>query len=165
MQRENVQGLAVAIIDNGQVVSVKAYGRRSVERDLPLTTETVMYGASLTKTAFTYMLMQLVDEGKLNLDASVADLLPRPLPDYEDYMDLSGDERWLALTPRVLLTHTSGFANFRWLEEDKRLRFHHNPGSRYGYSGEGFYCSSSWSRGSALTLAQRCKPASLTASE
>ena len=44
-----------------------------------------------------------------------------------------------ALTPRILLTHTSGFANFRWLEEDRRLRFHHDPGSRYGYSGEGFY--------------------------
>jgi CubicO group peptidase (beta-lactamase class C family) len=43
------------------------------------------------------------------------------------------------LTPRILLTHTSGFANFRWLEPDKRLRFHFPPGTRYGYSGEGFY--------------------------
>ena len=75
----------------------------------------------------------------MNLDASVADLLPRPLPEYEDYTDLAGDDRWRALTPRVLLTHTSGFANFRWLEADKRLQFHHAPGSRYGYSGEGFY--------------------------
>jgi CubicO group peptidase (beta-lactamase class C family) len=139
MKREGVQGMAVAVIEDGKVAHVAAYGRRSVERDLPLTPDTIMYGASLTKTAFAYMVLQFVDEGKLNLDARVADLLPRPLPEYEDYTDLAGDERWRALTPRVLLTHTSGFANFRWLEADKRLQFHHDPGSRYGYSGEGFY--------------------------
>lgn len=139
MAREGVQGLALAVIEDGEVVHVAAYGRRSVERDLPLTTDTVMYGASLTKTAFAYLVMQLVDEGRLDLDASVADLLPRPLPEYEDYGDLAGDERWRALTPRILLTHTTGFANFRWLEPDQRLRFHHDPGTRYGYSGEGFY--------------------------
>ena len=119
MRRESVQGLALAVIDGGQVVHVAAYGQRNVERDLPLTTDTVMYGASLTKTAFAYMVLQLVDEGRLDLDASVADLLPRPLPEYEDYTDLAGDERWRALTPRILLTHTSGFANFRWLEDDQ----------------------------------------------
>ena len=139
MTREGVQGMALAIIENGKVAHVSAYGRRNVERDLPLATDTIMYGASLTKTAFAYMVLQLVDEGRLELDASVADLLPRPLPEYGDYADLAGDERWRALTPRVLLTHTSGFANFRWLEADQRLRFHHDPGSRYGYSGEGFY--------------------------
>ena len=139
MKREGVEGLALAVIESGEVVHVAAYGRRNVAHDLPLTTDTVMYGASLTKAAFAYMVLQLVDEERLDLDASIAKLLPRRLPEYDDYTDLSGDERWLALTPRILLTHTSGFANFRWLEADKRLRFHHDPGKRYGYSGEGFY--------------------------
>jgi CubicO group peptidase (beta-lactamase class C family) len=139
MARERVEGLALAVIDRGKVAHVEAFGRRSRERDLPLTTSTVMYGASLTKTAFAYMVMQLVDEGRLDLDASVADLLPKPLPRYEEFTDLANDERWRALTPRILLTHTSGFANFRWLEPDRRLRFHFDPGTRYGYSGEGFY--------------------------
>jgi CubicO group peptidase (beta-lactamase class C family) len=138
MQREHVQGLALATIDNGAVVHVAAYGIRNAARD-SLTTQTIMYGASLTKTAFTYLVMQLVDEGRLDLDASIADLLPRPLPEYDDYHDLAGDVRWKALTPRILLTHTSGFANFRWLEDDGKLRFHYDPGTRYGYSGEGFY--------------------------
>lgn len=143
MKSENVQGLALAIIEDGKVVQVSAYGYRNVERKLPLNTATIMYGASLTKTAFTYMLLQLVDEGRLDLDASVADLLPRPLPEYDsedyNYTDLAADDRWRALTPRILLTHTSGFANFRWLEPDQKLRFHSQPGTRYGYSGEGFY--------------------------
>ena len=143
MKSENVQGMALAVIQDGKIVHVAAYGDRNVARRLPLTTDTVMYGASLTKTAFTYMLLQLVDEGRLDLDAYVAELLPRPLPEYDsednDYTDLAGDDRWRALTPRILLTHTSGFANFRWLEPDRRLRFHSQPGARYGYSGEGFY--------------------------
>ncbi len=143
MKREDVQGMALAVIEDGKVAHVATYGRRNVERNLPLTTDTIMYGASLTKTAFAYMVLQLVDEGRLDLDTSVAELLPRPLPDYDDgdydYSDLAGDPRWRALTPRILLTHSSGFANFRWLETDQRLRFHYDPGSRYGYSGEGFY--------------------------
>ena len=69
----------------------------------------------------------------------MAGLLPKPLPEYPDYTDLAGDERWRALTPRIVLTHTTGFANFRWLEPDRKLRFHSAPGTRYGYSGEGFY--------------------------
>lgn len=139
MNRDGVEGLALALIDGGKITHVAAYGRRSRERNLPLTTNTVMYGASLTKTAFAYMMMQLVDEGLLDLDKSIAELLPKPLPEYEDYRALAGDDRWRALTPRILLTHTSGFANFRWIEPDRRLRFHFQPGSRYAYSGEGFY--------------------------
>ena len=143
MKRENVQGLALAIIDKGKVVHVSAYGYRNVEKKLPLTVDTIMYGASFTKTAFAYMVLQLVEEGRLDLDASVEKLLPKPLADYaegdDDYSDLKGDDRWKKLTPRIILTHSTGFANFRWLESNKRLQFHSNPGSRYGYSAEGFY--------------------------
>jgi CubicO group peptidase (beta-lactamase class C family) len=137
MEREGANGMAVAVIEDGKPVHVAAYGRRSVERDLPLTSTTVMYGASLTKAAFAYMVMQLVDEGRLDLDASIADLLKRPLPEHNNYADLAGDDRWRALTPRIILTHTTGFANFRWIEDDKKLRFHFQPGARYAYSGEG----------------------------
>ena len=139
MAREHVEGLALAVIDAGAVVHVAAYGRRNVERNLPLTRRTIMYGASLTKTVVAYLALQLADEGRLNLDASVAALLPKPLPEYADYADLAVDARWRALTPRIILTHTTGFANFRWLEPDKRLHIHADPGTRYGYSGEGFY--------------------------
>jgi CubicO group peptidase (beta-lactamase class C family) len=139
MAAGKVEGLALAVIEQGQVVHVAAYGRRSVERDLPLQTDTVMYGASLTKAAVGYYVAQLVDRRRLDLDAPVTALLPRSLPTYEEFTDLAGDERWRLLTPRMLLNHTTGFANFRWLEQDQRLQFHFAPGQRYGYSGEGFY--------------------------
>jgi CubicO group peptidase (beta-lactamase class C family) len=73
--------------------------------------------------------------------------LERPLPTYDDasvadryarWSDLAGDERWRLLTPRMMLTHTPGFANFGFMEPDGRLRFHFDPGSRYAYSGDGY---------------------------
>lgn len=88
--------------------------------------------------------MQLVDEGKIELDTSIAAYLPKPLPEYADeekkyaaWQDLAGDERWRKLTPRILLTHSAGFANFTFLEPDGKLKFHFEPGSRYAYSGDG----------------------------
>jgi CubicO group peptidase (beta-lactamase class C family) len=139
MARDSVQGLALAVIDSGQILHVAALGWRNAAKRLPLDTATIMYGASLTKATIGYLVLQLVDEGKLDLDTSIAVLLPKPLPEYEEFTDLAGDERWRALTPRLLLNHATGFANFRWLEPDKKLRFHFAPGSRYAYSGEGLY--------------------------
>ena len=137
MQREQVVGLAIAVIDEGRIVHTATFGRRDVARDLPLDRDTILYGASLTKAAFAWLVLQLVDEGRLDLDRSIAALLPRPLPSYPRWSDLADDDRWRRLTPRLLLTHAGGFANFRWLEPDGRLRFHFDPGSRYAYSGEG----------------------------
>jgi len=54
MQAQQVQGLTLAVIDDGKVTHVAAYGRRSAD-GAPLTTSTVMYGASLTKTAVAYL--------------------------------------------------------------------------------------------------------------
>jgi CubicO group peptidase (beta-lactamase class C family) len=139
MTSEDVKGMAIAVIDDGEIVHVAAYGVANLAERRRLRTDTVMYGASLTKTAFAYFVLQLVDEGRFDLDRPLGSYLPKPLPEYEDYADLAGDERWRRLTARHVLNHTTGFANFRWLEDDGRLRFHTDPGTRYGYSGEGFY--------------------------
>ncbi|WP_431260408.1 serine hydrolase domain-containing protein [Roseateles chitinivorans] len=137
-----IKGLALAFIDFDRVRAVRSYGHRNADGQA-LQTGTVMYGASLTKTVFAYTVMQLVDEGLIDLDASIATLLDRPLPDYPKdarygpWQDLRGDDRWRALTPRLLLSHRGGFGNFAFLEPDGKLRFHVDPGSRYAYSGEG----------------------------
>ncbi len=134
MAASQVQGLALAYIDQGKVAYTAAWGVRNAARE-PLTVDTIMYGASLTKTLFAYTVMQLAAEGKLGLDQPFASHLGTPLPDYADR--LSGDARWRRLTPRHVLTHSSGFANFAFLEADGKLRFHFEPGARYAYSGEG----------------------------
>ena len=137
MARGQVPGLALALIQDGQPVHVKAYGLRSVEKKLPLETETVMYGASLTKLAFAYMVMQLVDEGIVKLDQPIGAYLKKPLQEYPKYAELAGDPRWKRLTPRMLLDHSPGFPNFRFINPDGKLDFKFDPGTRYAYSGEG----------------------------
>lgn len=145
MTATGARGLAIAVVTDGQIDHVQAYGERNAAGQL-LGPDTVMYGASLTKAVFAYTVMQLVDEGKIDLDRSIADYLPRPLPEYYDeaiedrYADFRGladDPRWRALTPRMLLTHSGGFANFGFLEPDGKLRIHFDPGTRYAYSGDG----------------------------
>jgi len=143
MQAAHARGMALAVIDAGKVVHVAAYGERNAAGE-PLRTDTVMYAASLTKMAFGHLVAQLAQDQVIALDAGIATYLDKPLPDYPvdtkhyaDYSVLAGDERWRQLTPRLLLNHGSGFANFAFLESDGRLQFHFDPGSRYGYSGEG----------------------------
>jgi CubicO group peptidase (beta-lactamase class C family) len=143
MARTGARGLALAVIENGQVGMVRSWGARNAA-GAPLQTDTIMYGASITKAVFAYTVMQLADEGRIDLDRSIADYLPRPLPEYDREEDayaawqhLAGDERWRRLTPRILLSHRSGFANFGFLEPDGHLRFHFDPGARYAYSGDG----------------------------
>ncbi|MDC7682058.1 serine hydrolase [Asticcacaulis sp. BYS171W] len=143
MTRTGARGLAIAVINDGKVAYVQAYGVRNAQGE-PLTVDTVMYGASLTKTVFGYLVMQQVDKGKMALDTSIADYLPQPLPAYHTpdivnrYADWSAlDERWRKLTPRILLNHGSGFSNFGFLEPDEKLKFHFDPGTRYAYSGDG----------------------------
>lgn len=142
MTATGARGLAIAVIDQGKVVSVQSFGERNAKGE-PLTPQTIMYGASLTKAVFAYTVLRLVDEGKVDLDKPIANMLEKPLPDYGNldaygnWGDLAGDERWRAVTPRHILNHSTGFANFSFLEPDEKLRFHFDPGSRYGYSGEG----------------------------
>jgi CubicO group peptidase (beta-lactamase class C family) len=147
MAHTNARGMAVAVIDQGKVSYVHAYGSRNAKGD-PLTVDTVMYGASLTKTVFAYTVMQLVDRGKLSLDAPVRDDLDNPLPSYGPdpvfpdkygpYKDLADDPRWEKITPRMALTHSTGFSNFWFIEPDQKLRIHFEPGTHFSYSGEGF---------------------------
>lgn len=139
MAAEDVKGMAVAVIDGDKIVHLAAYGARNVEKNLPLETDTVMYGASLTKAAFAYMTLQLVDEGLIDLDTTIDNYLEKPLPEYPDWTSLEGDEEWRLLTPRIILTHSTGLANLRFLEPNRDLKFHFTPGESYAYSGEGFY--------------------------
>lgn len=142
MRQTGARGLALAVIEGGRPVLIRTYGSRNAAGD-PVRLDTIMYAASLTKALFAYTVMRLVDEGALSLDEPISAMLSKPLPEYGNlerygnWGDLASDERWRKLTPRILLTHSSGFANFSFLEPDEKLRFHFDPGARYAYSGEG----------------------------
>jgi len=137
IQRAHVTGAGIAIFHRDKIEYLKAYGVRDAEKGLTLTTDSVMTSASLSKAAFATVVMRLVQENVLDLDKHISQYLPKPLPEYPQYADLRGDDRWKGLTLRILLSHTSGFPNWRGFEDDRKLTIHFEPGTRYAYSGEG----------------------------
>lgn len=145
MKVANVSGVCVSVFNNNKPVYTKAFGFANVPEKKPLTTSTVLYGASFSKIVFAYIAMQLVQQKKIDLDKPLIDYLDKPLVDYKiagwnrGYADLKNDDRYKKITARMCLNHTTGFPNWRWFEADKKLKIKFEPGTRYSYSGEGIY--------------------------
>jgi CubicO group peptidase (beta-lactamase class C family) len=139
MDTAQVTGMGVGIVNNGKPAYVKSYGYRNKPMDQLNDTATCFYAASLAKPLFAYIVMQLVDEHKFDLDKPLYQYLPKPLPEYENYKDLAGDDRWKLITGRMCLSHTTGFPNWREFNphDNKKLEIFFTPGTRYAYSGEG----------------------------
>jgi serine-type D-Ala-D-Ala carboxypeptidase/endopeptidase len=143
MKLANVQGLGMTVINNNEVVFQDYFGMRNVEKKEPFTPGSIWYGASLSKTILADVVLQLDSEKVFSLDTPLYRYLSRPLPEYTsdemDYSDLENDERHKLITGRMCLSHTTGLPNWRWIEDDERLKIKFEPGTRYSYSGEGMY--------------------------
>jgi serine-type D-Ala-D-Ala carboxypeptidase/endopeptidase len=143
MKTAGVSGVAISVFNQNQPVYSRAFGLADVPNHIPLTDSTVLYGASESKLVFAYVVMQLVQEKILDLDKPLVSYLDSPLiayhfpGKYKGYQDLAGDDRYTKITARMCLDHTTGFPNWRWIEDDQKLRIKYDPGTRYGYSGEG----------------------------
>lgn len=139
MQSGDVDGLSIGFVYEGKPAYIKSWGYKNAAKDQPIDTATCFYAASLAKPLFTYLVMQIVDEGKIELDKPLHTYLPKPLPEYPDYQDLKGDDRWKLITARHCMSHTTGFPNWRVLnpKNNNKLEIFFTPGERYAYSGEG----------------------------
>jgi D-alanyl-D-alanine-carboxypeptidase/D-alanyl-D-alanine-endopeptidase len=146
VKKANVHGLALSIFNDRELVYSRAFGVKSTDTGDPLTTDTVFYGASLSKAVFGVLVMRLVEERVIDLDTPLVTYLDKPMETleassrkawHEDLRALAADPRHLKITARMCLTHTTGLANWRWLEKDLKPRIHFEPGTRYSYSGEG----------------------------
>jgi CubicO group peptidase (beta-lactamase class C family) len=141
LRNAHVTGAQIAVVDQARLVWSAAFGLRRREPELPMDRETTMWAASITKSVFSTYVMQLVERGEFQLDVPVAKQLAKPLDQYDDYrekaVDLVRDPAWAAVTPRMLLSHSSGLKNFATIEPDKKLHLHFKPGMQFLYSGEG----------------------------
>ncbi len=138
IQAAEVPGLALALISHGKVAYLKAYGVKNTSPSEPLTVNSVMVAASLTKVAFAYLVMKLVDDHVIDLDKPVYEYLLQPLSDYPAWRNIANDPRSKLITTRMLLSHTAGFNNARYFDPEHRLVIHFQPGTRYSYGSEGY---------------------------
>lgn len=130
MQEQQVPGISMAIINDGQLVYHTVQGFADQENGTKVSDKTIFEGASLSKPLFAYLVMQLVEQKKLDLDT--------PLYQYLPYPDIDYDKRYKKITARMVLSHTSGFPNWRTDYKDKKLFISFDPGTSFQYSGEGY---------------------------
>ncbi len=144
MNEAAVTGMAISIFNDGKPVYHKVFGYKNSETKVLLQTNTNFYGASLSKAVFAVLVMKLVEEKVISLDVPLQLYLPKPVYEYgegtswnQDYTSLKEEKLYEKITARHCLSHSSGFANWRWDEPDEKLHVHFEPGAQYSYSGEG----------------------------
>ena len=144
MRELRLPGLAVAVLRDGEPVTVRSYGTANLELDVPVTETTVFELGSLTKQFTGAAIMMLVEDRKVGLDDSIAKHLPQLPP------------KWRAITVRHLLTHSSGIQEYLsvpGLPDEahaakshdemtqllaKRLKLEFAPGETWAYSNSGY---------------------------
>jgi CubicO group peptidase (beta-lactamase class C family) len=129
MEEAKVPGLSMAIITDGKLFWRRAFGVKDSASREPVDNDTLFEAASVSKTVFAYAVMKLCEKGVMNLDT--------PLTRYTSERFLEGDPRLDLITARHVLSHTTGFQNWRSKEKPLQIRF--TPGERFSYSGEGYY--------------------------
>lgn len=130
MDSASIPGLSIALIRNNKLVYSQGYGLTKADSTQRVTPETIFEAASLSKPVFAYAVLQLVEQGLLDLN--------KPLYEYLPYPDAATDERYKKITARLVLSHQSGFPNWRKNRKLPQLAMSFTPGERFGYSGEGF---------------------------
>jgi len=126
----DIPGLSIAIINDSKLVYRNNFGYADKEKKLKVTDRTIFEFASTSKSVFAFFVMKFVQEEKLDLD--------KPLYQYLEYPDIAYNKRYKKITARMVLSHQSGFPNWRENEPDGRLKIKFDPGIDYLYSGEGY---------------------------
>lgn len=128
LNENKVPTLGLGIIENGKLKQVKVFGE--ITKGVAAPYNTIFNVASLTKPVTAMVALKLVSAGKWNLD--------EPVYKYWTDPDIANDPRSKKITTRLILSHQTGFPNWRYLNKDKKLNFLFDPGTGYQYSGEGF---------------------------
>lgn len=147
MAAGGVPGVAVALVQGGEIVAAGGFGVRSRETNLPMTASTVSPIASLTKSFTGVATMMLVEQGKLALDEPVQSWLPE--------FRVADADASRKMTPRMFLCHKSGIGrtghqNAMWtgpspyrdradlIDRLKSVELQTQPNEAWSYCNEGF---------------------------
>jgi CubicO group peptidase (beta-lactamase class C family) len=129
-----VPGVSISIIKNNKLMWSESFGVSDAIQKNKIGNKTIFEAASMSKPVFTYLVLKLVDQKKLDLDRPLSEYLPEKfISDNEDYSK--------EITARMILTHTSGMPNWRKGGEEigAPIPIYYRPGTKFSYSGEGIY--------------------------
>lgn len=128
MREKIVPGLSGAIVSKAKTVWRRGLGVKDSDAKTPVDVDTIFEAASMSKPVFAYAVMKLCERGVMGLD--------EPLTHYASQRILEDDPRLDLITARHVLSHTTGFQN--WRSKDDPLKIHFTPGTQFMYSGEGY---------------------------
>jgi CubicO group peptidase (beta-lactamase class C family) len=133
MQEFNVPGVSIVLIKNKEIAFSKSFGVKDALTSQPVNENTMFEACSMTKPVFAFIVLQLVEENKLDLN--------EPLCNYLEEKFYGEDSIYKKITARMVLSHQSGLPNWRKGEEERNgpLPIYYTPGERFSYSGEGYY--------------------------
>ena len=147
LAHEHIAGASIALVDRNGPIWVGGLGVRDLATGAPMDGDTAFRVGSLTKSVIALGVMRLVDQGKLDVDRPLREILP----------DVEIDNPWEAVAPVTLahcLEHTAGFDDVRFNEifasdegisvrdalainpRSRRVRW--KPGTRHSYSNVGY---------------------------
>ena len=138
LERNGLPGASIVVVKDGEIEYEKGYGHDSDGK--PITEKSLMRIGSVSKSFTAFAVLQLVDEGKIQLDDPVVKYVPEVKLD---------DHRWKEVTIRQLLSHTSGVPNpiivapanniIAGVERLHDLKLQSNPGEKYAYSNPNYW--------------------------
>jgi len=128
MKEGDVPGLSITLVRGGKISWQHNFGVKNEKTGQPVDDNTIFEAASLSKPVFAYAVLKLVEQGKIGLDVPLTNYLPKPY--------IEGDPRLAKITARFVLSHRTGFPN--WRGDGNPLTIHFTPGERFSYSGEGY---------------------------
>ncbi len=128
LTENNVPAVGIGLIEDGKIKYVKVFGE--LKKGVPAPDNAIFSVASITKPVVAMLTLKLVEAGQWDLDESLFHYWIDP--------DVANDPLHKKLTTRHVLTHQTGFVNWRGEHPTKKLTFDFEPGTSYQYSGEGF---------------------------
>ena len=139
LESEKIPGVALLVMQNGEIVKQKGYGYANLEHHVPVTADTIFQSGSTGKQFTAAGILLLAQDGKLDLDDRLASYYPE------------APAAWHRITIRQLLTHTSGIKDYadefdyrkdytddEMLAVMQKLPLEFEPGTQWSYSNSGY---------------------------
>jgi CubicO group peptidase (beta-lactamase class C family) len=139
--KSKIPGMAVALIEHGQLRDIKVFGVRDKKSNAPVTERTVFEAGPLGEPLYAYAVLQLAAEGRFNLEAPLTTFLPLPYTRFFDPISASESTEPLydpalnQITARRVMNHTSGMPDW---SRNQHLGMQFTPGQKWAYSNEAY---------------------------